>query len=338
MTSIVVVGGIKTLAGGGGYGTLNLMVANNSGMYEGSTISAFAICIIPLVLFMAKYTTIVRPNIIVKAYCYAIAFACLLIPIGTQTRTGLLCIGLLAVLELRAAKRRFLYFGLMAAITLVAIPLLPASYSHRMDTIKGYKGESSAATRIAVWKWTLGYVNEHPFGGGFNVYLQNKLVIDLSYTAEDGTVVQAVGYDAGRAFHNSYFEMLGEQGFPGLFMFLLIHLIGIFRMEAIRRTYREADDENEWVSPLAAALQHAHLIYLLGASFVGIAFQPFIYQIVAVEIGFDRYVQRYVKKREWKPFRERRRDAEEEPPVPIPEPIEPPKAERGRYVPRFGKQ
>jgi probable O-glycosylation ligase (exosortase A-associated) len=338
MSSIVVVGGIKTLAGGGGYGTLNLMVANNSGMYEGSTISAFAICIIPLVLFMAKYTTIIRPNIFVKAYCYAIAFACLLIPIGTQARTGLLCIALLAVLELRAAKRRFLYFGLMAAIVVVAIPLLPASYTARMDTIKGYKGESSAGTRLAVWKWTLGYVNEHPFGGGFNVYLQNKLVIDLSYTAQDGTIVKAVGYDAGRAFHNSYFEMLGEQGFPGLFMFLLIHLVGIFRMEAIRRAYRKTEEENEWVSALAAALQHAHLIYLLGGSFVGIAFQPFIYQIVALEIGFDRYVQRYVRRRVWKPFRERRRDLDEEPPVPISAPIEPPKPERGRLVPRFGKR
>jgi probable O-glycosylation ligase (exosortase A-associated) len=331
VSSIVVVGGIKTLAGGGGYGTLNLMVANNSGMYEGSTISAFAICIIPLILFMAKYSTIVKPNIVTKIYCYSLAFACLLIPIGTQTRTGLLCIALLAVLELRAAKRRMLYLGIMASIALVSIPFLPKSYSARMDTIKGYKGDASAATRLAVWKWTIGYAADHPFGGGFNVYLANKITIDLTYTAPDGTVMKAVGYDAGRAFHNSYFEMLGEQGYPGLVLFLMIHLGGVIRMESIRRTYRKTEGENEWVTHLAAALQHGHLIYLLGASFVGIAFQPFIYQIVAVEIGFDRYVQHYVKKRVWNPFRKRHgQDPDEfhdpEPPI---APAEPPKQVKG---------
>ena len=51
--SIVIVGGIKTLFSGGGYGELNLMVANNSGLYEGSIISAVAICIIPIVLWLA---------------------------------------------------------------------------------------------------------------------------------------------------------------------------------------------------------------------------------------------------------------------------------------------
>lgn len=34
-SSIIIVGGIKTLASGGGYGELNLMVSNNSGLYEG---------------------------------------------------------------------------------------------------------------------------------------------------------------------------------------------------------------------------------------------------------------------------------------------------------------
>src|SRR4051812_28403507 len=41
--SIVIVGGIKTILSGGGYGVLNLMVDNNSGLYESSTISTIAI-------------------------------------------------------------------------------------------------------------------------------------------------------------------------------------------------------------------------------------------------------------------------------------------------------
>ena len=306
LSSIAVVGGAKTLAGGGGYGTLNLMVANNSGMYESSTISAFAICSIPLILYMAKYSKLIPPSIFARVYWYALAFACLLIPIGTQARTGLLCIVLMAVLELRAAKRRMLYLAIMAGIVAAGVPFLPKSYTQRMDTIQGYKADASASTRLAVWKWTIDYASKHPLGGGFNCYIGNKLEIDMSYTTPDGTVVKVIGYDAGRAFHNSYFEMLGEQGYLGLFLFLLVHLIGVFRMEVIHRTYRKEEGPNAWVSPLAAALQHGHLIYLLGASFVGIAFQPYIYFIIATEIAFDRYVQTYVKRKVWSPFRKRR--------------------------------
>jgi hypothetical protein len=67
--SIIIVGGIKTVgSGGGGYGELNLMVANNSGLYEGSTISTVAIAIIPLILWFTKYGTIFPPDWKVKVF------------------------------------------------------------------------------------------------------------------------------------------------------------------------------------------------------------------------------------------------------------------------------
>lgn len=312
MSSIAVVGGVKTLAGGGGYGTLNLMVSNNTGMYEGSTMSTFAICSIPLILYMAKHSTLFPQSIFSRIYWYALAFACLLIPVGTQARTGLLCIGMLAVLGLRSTKRRLLYIALVIGLVATAIPFLPKSYTDRMSTIQNHKGEGSASTRLAVWKWTIDYVKDNPFGGGFNCFIGNKLKVDMSYRTADGMLVRVEGYDESRAFHNSYFEMLGEQGYLGLALFLVIHLVGIVRMEVIRRTYAKHEGEHAWVAPLATALQHGHLIFMLGSSFVGIAFQPYIYFLIAVEIGFDRFVQTHVKKRAWNPFRRRKREIEAE--------------------------
>jgi hypothetical protein len=52
---------------------------------------------------------------------------------------------------------------------LLVKPLLPSSFSARMGTIENNQADESA-TRIAVWKWTLGYVAEHPFGGGFDSF------------------------------------------------------------------------------------------------------------------------------------------------------------------------
>jgi probable O-glycosylation ligase (exosortase A-associated) len=309
--SIIIVGAIKTLASGGGYGELNLMVSNNSGLYEGSTISTVAIAIIPLILWFTRFGTIFPPDWKVKTFCFALIFACLLIPIGTSTRTGLLCIGLVAVLMLRETRRKVLYLGLIAAMGLVAVPFLPSAFSDRMSTIKSYQGDESASTRLAVWKWTWEYSKEHPFGGGFEMYRQNQIRYDtvkVQGDAANATVDTKLTVDKARAFHSAYFEMLGEQGWPGLILWAAISLIGLFRMEVLRRRYRKppkTDDGagEEWVAPLAGALQSAHLVYLLGACFIGIAFQPFIYMLVGAQIGLDTYLARKRGEASWRPMR-----------------------------------
>jgi O-antigen ligase len=214
-------------------------------------------------------------------------------PVGTQARTGLICIGVLVVLILRDVKRRLLYLGLIAAVGLATIPFLPESFTGRMQTIQTYQADSSAATRLVVWAWTWDYVKDHPLGGGFEAYRQNRITVQTTSTGADGGVgTTRVAEDAGRAYHSSYFEMLGEQGFPGIAMFLLLHFGGLIRMEVLRRRYRRTTDETEaWVAPLATALQHAQIIYLVGSFFVGIAWQPFIYMLIAVQIGLDLYLK-----------------------------------------------
>ena len=293
--AIIIVGGIKTAASGGGYGALNLMVTSNSGLYEGSTISAVAIALVPIILWLARFGTVYPRDWRVKAFAYNLVFACLLIPVGTEARTGLVCIGVLAILMLRDVKRRLLYMAVIGVAVAGAIPLLPDSFSNRMETIGEYKADSSASTRIAVWGWTWDYVQKHPMGGGFEAYRQNQVRVQTVATSGTGTVQvvdSQVAEDKGRAYHSSYFEMLGEQGFPGLLLFLAIHGIGLVRMEILRRRYQKAEGDEAWIAPLATALQGAQIIYLIGSLFVGIAFQPFVYMLIAVQIGFDGFVTR----------------------------------------------
>jgi probable O-glycosylation ligase (exosortase A-associated) len=241
----------------------------------------------------------------VRLVAYALVFACLLIPIGTQARTGLVCIAALAFLMLRNVRRRTIYVAGLAAAMLVAIPLLPQSYTERMTTISNYQADNSASTRLAVWEWTWEYAQKHPFGGGFDAYRQNSLRVQTVDTATAGSVevVSAqTTLDAARAYHSSYFEMLGEQGFPGLALFLLIHGIGLIRMEVLRRRYRNSGGDDDWISPLATALQNGQIIYLVGGLFVGIAWQPFIYMLLGVQIGFDTYVSRRPREAARQPF------------------------------------
>ena len=295
-SSIIVSGGIKTALGGGGYGELRLLVNDNTGLYEGSIISTVAVAIIPLIAWLARHGTIYPPDWRVKLYALALGFACLLMPVGTAARTGLLCIAVLGVLSLRTVKRRFLYIALAGAGLMMAVPFLPQSYLDRMSTIENHQADQSASTRIAVWQWTLDYVSEHPMGGGFASYLGNQIKLktkDVETTGSLTTVEATVIEDKARAFHSSYFEMLGEQGWPGLTLWMWIQLLGIWQMERIRRKWKDrAGAHEKWQAPLASALQQTHIVYMVGSVFVGIAFQPFILMLIGVQCGLWTYLRR----------------------------------------------
>ena len=305
---ITIDGAIKTLTGGGGYGELKLLVDDNTGLYEGSIISTVAICIIPLAFWLASYGTIFRPSWLVRLFAIGVAFSAILMPIGTQARTGLICVAVLGLLKLRSTKRRLLYLALIGLGAAIALPLLPASFTERMSTIGNHQSDQSASTRVAVWQWTWEFAKTHPFGGGFDAFRQDTVSYDKVVTSTDGKNTP-IGtehvLEHARAYHSSYFEMLGEQGYPGLALWLLLHILGVFQMERIRRRYRNAapeksgsapdagpTDDKAWISPLADALQQAQIVYLVGGSFVGIAFQPFCYMLVGLQCGLAAYVGR----------------------------------------------
>lgn len=299
--AIIVDGGIKTVVGGGGYGTLPLFVNDNTGIYEGSILSTVAIAIIPLIVWLARHGTVFKPDWRVWTFAGALIFACMLMPVGTQARTGLLCLGLLGVLSLRYVKRRMLFVGLAGAAGLLSLPFLPQSFKERMGTIENHQSDNSASTRVAVWKWTLDYVKDNPGGGGFDAYRANRIKYRTVVAKTSGgqtSLEFADVEDKGRAYHSSYFEMLGEQGYFGLALWLWIQVLGLWQMERLQRRWRKLsaaapeDSTKRWQAPFANALQQAQLVYLLGSLFVGIAYQPFILMLIALQCGLWSYCRR----------------------------------------------
>jgi len=296
VATIVIATGLKVVTGGGGYGELNFFVDDNSGIYESSTLATVAIGLIPLLWWFVKHGTVFPRHWTVIAFAAALTFACLLVPVGTEARTGLLCIAALAVLMLRYTKRRFIFIAGAAMLGLAALPFLPQSYYDRMATIAEPDGDESASTRVAVWKWTLDYVEEKPLGGGFDAYRSNRFTYVMPVKKTEGNTT-TVSYqeveDKARAYHSSIFEMLGEQGWPGLILWLSLHAVGLWQMERIQRRWRGDEAEaTRWIAPLAAALQMGAVIYLVGATFQGIAYQPVMLMLVGLQTGLATYCAR----------------------------------------------
>ncbi|QIQ87326.1 DUF5935 domain-containing protein [Erythrobacter sp.] len=296
VATIVIGTGMKTVLGGGGYGSLNFLVNDNSGIYESSTLATVAIALTPLIWWFTRFGTVFRSHWTVTCFAAALIFACLLVPIGTEARTGLVCIAVLGVLLLRYVKRRVLYVVAAGLAGLMALPFLPQSYYERMATITQPSGDESASTRVAVWEWTLDYAKEHPFGGGFDAYRGNSFTYVMPVREGEGNT-SSVRYkkvtDEGRAYHSAIFELLGEQGWPGLAIWLALQGLGVVQMERIIRRWKGETDEREaWIAPMAVALQLASLVYLVGALFQGIGYQPVMLMIIGLQIGLATYCKR----------------------------------------------
>lgn len=165
-----------------------------------------------------------------------------------------------------------------------------------MSTIAQPGGDESASTRMAVWRWTLDYASRNPTGGGFDAYRGNSFTYEMPVKTESAnttTIEYREVTDEGRAYHSAIFELLGEQGYPGLAIWLLLQALGIWQMEKVRRRWRDNDHEAEaWIAPLATCLQLASLIYITGALFQGIAYQPVMLMIVGLQIGLNNYCKR----------------------------------------------
>jgi O-antigen ligase len=276
--------GLKTVISGGGYGSNLGLQEGNSGLSEGGLLSTASLMVVPLALYLAKHGQLV-PRLKLTALAYwGIAALAIVTAIGTYERSALLGLLVLGFSMWMRTKHRISFgvvIGLVAALVLYTTS---SAWNARISTIGSYQSEGSAMVRILVWKWTLGYAATHPLGGGFMSYLIDH--IEVLPGNGDPAYIQF-----GRAFHSVYFELLGEQGYPGLVMFVTLAAVTFFRLGRSAKRARD-QPELQWVAALSNALQGGLAVFLTSGAFVGIAFQPMFWYFIALGVSLNAYMWR----------------------------------------------
>jgi putative inorganic carbon (HCO3(-)) transporter len=270
---------IKTAFGGGGYqidlGVLGYMTV---GLGESSTLAVFCACILPIVAAFARHSIII-PNGRLRSWgSGALMLCCILAPIGTFARTALLSVSL-SVLGLAFRRRAALIAVLVSGmLVIIALPIIAeSSWAQRMSSTFTYSRDTSAMGRVAVWLWTIDYVKDNPLGGGFFIDQTNQFAVDIDGNdGSDGGQLEI----RGKAFHSIYFEVLGEQGWPGFMLYFWIVLLSIFRLFRVWRGTRSMPGM-EWEHEMAYAFLVGWAALLVGAAFVGIAWLPMMFLMMA---------------------------------------------------------
>jgi len=209
-----------------------------------------------------------------------IAFAALMTIIGTHARTGIVGLAILFTFVVIKTKHRFKIMFLAGTVVLLTLQFATDAWLNRIGGLSSSNKESSAYGRIVVWKWTLDYVKERPIlGGGFMSYKANAGVLHLY---GDSDIEVDYRSNSGKAFHNIYFEVLGEQGYPGL---LIFGLLIFFTLRINNKLGKTAS--TEWIRSAAIANNMALLIFCGCGMFIGVAFSPWLYLFSGLAVALD---------------------------------------------------
>jgi probable O-glycosylation ligase (exosortase A-associated) len=202
--------------------------------------------------------------------------------IGTQSRGGFLgaiVVGLFLTLK---SRKKVLYTVLAVIVAASIVSFMPSEWGERMHTIQTYQQDGSAMGRINAWKFAYNLASDRLiFGGGFECF-RGWLFDQYAPNPDDV-------HDA----HNIFFEVLGEHGFVGLLLYLLL-LLFAWRTGSWIISNAKNNPETKWMADLASMVQVSIAAYVAGGSFLGLAYFDYYYHLIAILVLTKVMLEKYL--------------------------------------------
>jgi len=191
--------------------------------------------------------------------------------IGSQSRGGLLGLASMGVF-LWLKSRNKLMTGLMIVSSVLIIgSIMPQAWYDRMNTINTYEQDQSSMGRINAWWTAYNVAKVRITGGGMEMF-------------RPATFAQyAPNPDNVHDVHSIYFEQIGEQGFIGFAIFVLLGLMTWMRCNQIMRLGKK-DPARKWAADLAAMIQVSMIGYATAGAFLGLSYFDLYYHLIAITV------------------------------------------------------
>lgn len=265
-------GGVYTIMTGG---SNRVIGPPDSAISDNNHVALAFVVIIPLMMFL-------RSQVSKKWFRHAILLSVILTAlsvVGSYSRGAFLAgFSMVTLLWMRSSKK---LPGLIAMLIIIPslIAFMPDKYMAKMNTIDDYDTDTSAQGRFNAWFMAIGLANARPItGGGFH-----------SFTAPN-FLLYAPEPEDPHAAHSIYFQMLGDHGYVGLFLFLLLGFLCLSTTQWIRKNTRPHEDL-KWAGDLATALQVSLVGFSIGGAFLSLANWDFYYELAAIIAILKFHVQ-----------------------------------------------
>lgn len=264
-------GGIFTITSGGGA----RVWGPPGGFIEGNNELAVALIMcIPLM----NYLRVVATRIWIRQGLLVVMLLSTVAALGTQSRGALLALSAMGALLWLRSDRKIVTGFMVGVIAAGLLAFMPESWSERMGTIQTYESDGSAMGRINAWQMTYNLANDRFLGGGFAIYQPDLYAI---YAPNPNIVLGA---------HSIYFAVLGEHGWVGLFLFLLLWLLTFMLAGRLRKQARLLP-ETMWLYYLAGMCQVSIIGYAVGGAFLALQYFDLPYNLMVILLAADRWLK-----------------------------------------------
>lgn len=254
------------------------------GMIEDNNALAVALVMATPLLLYLMYTTQKR------WLKWALAGGSLMMALsilGSQSRGALLALLTSATLLGIKSKHPVRASVGIAVLVLIGVAFMPDTWTNRMDTIQNYQADTSAVSRIYSWITHYNIAIDRPLvGAGFGTETQN---IFSRYAPTDPKY--AIFTKTVWAAHSIYLQVLGEHGFVGLAIFLLLMVMVWLKAGSVIRRTRNNPEYSDWAPLLMRMCQVSLVGYLVGGLFLSLAHVDVIYYILAMVFITDATVK-----------------------------------------------
>lgn len=264
--------GLKFILSGGAH-----RVQGPTSWGDNNCSAAMIIMVMPLIFFLYKYSV----NKWMRRACLIGECFCVVSVIGTYSRGGFIGLLLLGGIVIANAKRRLLPIVLVFAIAVSGLAFLPSSWMDRMQTVENAGQDDSFMGRVTQWKILTLMAFDHPIlGRGLlaNMHLPTWQPYAARLQSEL-TFISTPQPDEPHASHSIYFQVLGEDGFTGLFLFLLIYWQA-FRYTAEIKKSARGKPNLTWAADMAAAIRICLFLYLVTGAALPIPYNEMSYLLL----------------------------------------------------------
>jgi len=149
--------------------------------------------------------------------------------------------------------------------------------------------------RINAWETAINVAQDRFAGGGFDMHSPSvfaRYAPEIRLAGEGGVVqeVQAIP----RAMHSIYFQILGDHGFLGLALFLLLWIL-VWRDASWIIRQSRSQKELQWASDLARMIQVSLVGYFVGGAFLSLAYYDVPYNLIVALVVARVLIEKEVK-------------------------------------------
>ena len=199
--------------------------------------------------------------------------------LGTQSRGALLALVAMALMFWWRGPQKIRVGLLLLLLGAVLLAFMPSQWANRMGTIQTYDQDASALGRINAWSMAWNLASSNFLGGGFDVA-----------TVQNFALYAPVADDV-HAAHSIYFQILGEHGFVGLLLFVLLWIC-TWLSAARLRNVGSSREETRWLSQLGAMVQVSLIGYAVGGAFLSLAYFDLPYNVMILVVLGCRWHER----------------------------------------------